>query len=69
MLILSRAALVLYLLSLAAALLQFGYVFVATDLLAVNAWASTIMLPALTLSVAILQLLLALHAYRRRWIG
>ncbi len=53
-----RPAIALFALSLAAVLLQFGYTFLGTDLLAVKGW-TTAIFPAIIVLIAIFQLLYA----------
>lgn len=65
----SRLAVPLYWVSLIAVLVQFGYVFLATDLLAHKGAAMTLPFPIFIIAVAILQVLLAAHAERRGWIA
>jgi len=64
----SRLAGPLYLLSLAAVLVQFGYVFFATGLLAHKGAAATVPFPAFIVAMAILQLWLARYARDRGWV-
>ena len=64
----ARLALPLYLVSLAAVVVQFGWVFAATDLLARKGAAATVPFPLVILAVALFQLWLARHARRRGWI-
>ncbi|TKD50168.1 hypothetical protein [Sphingomonas baiyangensis] len=54
--------------SLLAALVQFGFVFAATDLVAVKGAAATVPFPLFILAVAIFQLWFATDARRRGWL-
>lgn len=63
----SRSANILYVLSLAAVVVQFGYVFVFTPLLAVKGVATAVF-PLFILGVGIFQIWLAGLATRRGWI-
>ena len=65
----SRWAVPLFALSLAAVVVQFGWTFLATDLLAVKGAAETVPFPLFIAVVAVFQLWFARHARRRRWIG
>jgi hypothetical protein len=65
----SRQAVLLYLVSLIAVLVQFGYVFFATDLMAHKGAAATVPFPAFIIAVAVFQLWLAGWAKRRGWIS
>ena len=69
MLLRLRAATWLYLVSLIAVLVQFGYVFLATDLLAHKGAAATLPFPAFIVVVALFQLWLAGVARRRGWLA
>ena len=64
----SRVAGPLYLLSLIAVLVQFGYVFLATGLLAHKGAAATVPFPAFIVAMAVLQLWLARYARDRGWV-
>lgn len=64
----SKWAVPLYWVSLAAVILQFGYIFLATDIIAVKgAW--TTYFPAFILAMALLQVWFAGRAKRRGWLG
>ncbi|RYD59864.1 MAG: hypothetical protein EOP60_01080 [Sphingomonadales bacterium] len=63
----SRWAGLLYIFSLIAVLIQFGYVFFATDLLAHKGAAMTVPFPAFIIAMAILQIWLAGYARDRNW--
>lgn len=65
----SRHALPLYLVSLAGVMIQFGYVFLATDLLAHKGAAATLPFPAFIALMGVVQVALARLAVRRAWIG
>jgi hypothetical protein len=65
----SWLALPLYLVSLVAVVVQFGWVFGATDILAQKGAAVTVPFPLFILAVALLQVWLASHARRRGWIA
>lgn len=65
----SAAAKWLFLLSLIAVIVQFGYVFGGTGLLAHKGAAMTVPFPAFIAAVAVFQLWLAHVAQRRGWIG
>ena len=58
-----------YLASLIAVLVQFGWVFFATDLLTHKGAAATVPFPTFIIVVAAFQLWLAGHAAKRGWIG
>lgn len=64
----SKLALPLHVVSLIAIVIQFGYVFTATDLIAVKGmW--TIWFPAFIFAMGLAQIRVAMLARRRRWIG
>ncbi|RYD62474.1 MAG: hypothetical protein EOP58_13100 [Sphingomonadales bacterium] len=63
----SKAAGLLYLVSLIAVLIQFGYVFFATDLLAHKGAAMTVPFPVFIIAMAALQIWLANYARDRNW--
>lgn len=65
----SRLALVLYVLSLVGVVIQFGYVFLGTDLLAHKGAAATVPFPAFIALMACVQIVLARWAARRGWLG
>jgi hypothetical protein len=58
----------LSLLSLVAVVVQFGYVFLATGLLAHKGAVATIPFPAFIIGMAVVQLWLASHARNRGWV-
>lgn len=64
----SRVARLLFLVSLAGVILQFGYVFGGTDLIAVKGAAETVPFPALILLIGIVQLWLAGVFVKRGWL-
>ncbi|RYG28403.1 MAG: hypothetical protein EON93_18650 [Burkholderiales bacterium] len=63
----SKASGPLYVLSLIAVVIQFGYVFFSTDLLAHKGAAATIPFPAFIFAMALLQVWLAGYARDRNW--
>lgn len=63
-----RIARPLFLLSLAAVIVQFGWVFIATDLIAAKGAATVVPFPLLILAIAIFQLWLATRGWRRGWL-
>lgn len=65
----SRLAMVLYAVSLAAVVVQFGYVFLATDLIAHKGAAATVPFPAFIAAIGVLQIAVARIALRRGWLG
>ena len=65
----SRHAVVLYLVSLAGVVIQFGYVFLGTDLLAHKGAAATLPFPAFIALMGAVQIAVAMMAARRGWIG
>ncbi len=65
----SKFAWPLYALSLIGVILQFGWVFGATDMIAVKGAAVAVPFPLFILLMAVVQLWLAGVAIRRRWIG
>jgi hypothetical protein len=65
----SRLAKPLYLASLAGVVVQFGYVFLGTDLLAHKSVAETVPFPLLIFAIALVQIWFAGLAARRGWIG
>jgi hypothetical protein len=65
----SRLAVPLYIASLVAAIVQFGWVFAATDLIAHKGAAATVPFPLFIIAVAAFQLWLARYARQRGWIG
>ncbi|WP_054022509.1 hypothetical protein [Piscinibacter sakaiensis] len=64
----SRLAFPLYLVSLLAVLLQFGYVFLGTDLLAHKGAAATVPFPAFIAGMGVVQLVVTRLAARRGWV-
>jgi hypothetical protein len=64
----SRPARPLYILSLAAVVIQFGYIFVGTDLIAHKGAATVVPFPLFIAAVAVFQVWLATHATQRGWI-
>ncbi|MES2336604.1 MAG: hypothetical protein V4537_00745 [Pseudomonadota bacterium] len=65
----SSAARGLYVLSLIAVLIQFGWLFATTDMIAVRGFAATALFPILIVGIAVFQIWLAGLARRRGWIG
>lgn len=65
----SRWSWLLYLVSLIAVLVQFGYVFFATDLLAHKGAAATVPFPLFIIAMAAVQLWAASYARDRNWIA
>jgi hypothetical protein len=65
----SRHARLLYIVSLAAVVVQFGYIFAATDLLAHKGAAMTVPFPLFILVMALVQIWFAGMALRRGWIA
>lgn len=65
----SRHALWLYGLSLAGVVIQFGYVFAATDLLPHKGAAATLPFPLFIAAMACVQIAVARLAARRGWVG
>lgn len=65
----ARLAVVLYVVSLVAVVIQFGYVFAATDLIAHKGAAATVPFPAFIAAMGVLQIVVARLALRRGWIG
>ncbi|HEX8302765.1 hypothetical protein [Sphingomonas sp.] len=65
----SRWAMTLYIVSLIAVVIQFGYVFFATDLLAHKGAAATVPFPAFIIAMAVMQVWLAGYARDRNWIS
>lgn len=63
----SRFAAPLYAVSLIAVAIQFGYVFLATDMLAHKGAAATVPFPLFIVAMAAFQLWLARYAARRGW--
>lgn len=65
----SRLAKLLYILSLIGVVVQFGYVFLGTDLLAHKGAAATVPFPLFIAAVAVFQIWFARYARRRGWIS
>lgn len=65
----SRHAVVLYVVSLVAVVVQFGYVFLATDLVAHKGAAATMPFPAFIALMGAVQIIVARTAARRGWIA
>lgn len=64
----SRLGVMLYVLSLVGVLIQFGYVFVGTDLLTHEGAAATVPLPVFIVLMACVQIVLARFAAKRGWV-
>ena len=65
----SKFALPLFVISLAAVVIQFGYVFFGTDILAHKGAAMTVPFPVFIAAVAVFQIWLARFARHRGWIS
>lgn len=65
----SKVAGPLYILSLVAVVIQFGYVFFATDMLAHKGAAMTVPFPLFIIAMAVLQVWLAGYARDRNWVS
>lgn len=65
----SRLARPFYIVSLIAVVVQFGWLFVATDMIAVRGFVATAGFPIFIVIVALVQIWLAGLAVRRGWIG
>lgn len=65
----SRHAVVLYVVSLVAVVIQFGYVFLGTDLMAHKGAAATLPFPAFIALMGVVQIAVARLAARRGWIA
>lgn len=65
----SAAARALFVISLAAVIVQFGWLFAATDMVAMRGVGTTASFPAVIVAVALFQIWLADRARRRGWIG
>lgn len=65
----SRHAVVLYVVSLVGVVIQFGYVFLGTDLLAHKGAATTLPFPAFIAIMGAVQIAVARMAARRGWTG
>ncbi len=64
----SRQAVMLYVLSLIGVVIQFGYVFVGTDLLAHKGAAATVPFPVFIALMGCVQIVLARFAAKRGWV-
>ena len=64
----SRQAMRLYVLSLVGVVIQFGYVFVGTDLVAHKGAAATVPFPMFIALMACVQIVLARFAAKRGWV-
>ena len=64
----SRQAMMLYVLSLVGVVIQFGYVFVGTDLLAHKGAAATVPFPMFIALMGCVQIVLARFAAKRGWV-
>jgi hypothetical protein len=58
-----------FLVSLIAAIVQFGYLFIATDIILVKGAATVLPFPILIIAVAGASMWFAVHAYRQGWTG
>lgn len=65
----SKWAAALFVVSLVAVVIQFGYVFVGTDLITHKGAAATVPFPAFIALMAVAQIALARMAARRGWVG
>lgn len=65
----SRLSVLLYVLSLVGVVIQFGYVFAGTDLLAHKGAAATVPFPLFIALMGVVQIVLARMAARRGWVG
>jgi hypothetical protein len=65
----SRDAVMAYVVSLIAVLIQFGYVFLGTDLVAHKGAAATVPFPAFIVLMGAVQIAMARKAVRRGWMG
>lgn len=65
----SRRAMVLYVISLVGVVIQFGYVFLGTDLMAHKGAAATLPFPAFIALMGVLQIAVARMAGSRGWTG
>jgi hypothetical protein len=64
----SRLAVTFFAISLVAVIIQFGWTFLATDLIAAKGASTTVPFPLFIAAVAVFQLWLARHAWRRGWL-
>ena len=69
LLVRSRQAVMLYVLSLIGVVIQFGYVFVGTDLLAHKGAAATVPFPVFIALMGCVQIVLARFAAKRVWVA
>lgn len=69
LLVRSRHAVMLYVLSLVGVVIQFGYVFVGTDLLAHKGAAATVPFPVFIALMGCVQIVLARFAAKRGWVA
>ena len=69
LLVRSRHAVMLYVLSLIGVVIQFGYVFVGTDLLAHKGAAATVPFPVFIALMGCVQIVLARFAAKRGWVA
>ena len=69
LLVRSRQAVMLYVLSLIGVVIQFGYVFVGTDLLAHKGAAATVPFPVFIALMGCVQIVLARFAAKRGWVA
>lgn len=69
LLIRSKQAVLLYILSMIAVIVQFGYIFAGTDLIAHKGAATTVPFPLFIAVVAVFQIWFAKRAERRGWIS
>ena len=65
----SVLAVPLYAISLVAVIVQFGWLFAATDIIAVRGVAPVVPFPVFIVALGVFSLWLSRHARRRRWIG
>ena len=65
----SRHAVVLYVVSLVAVVIQFGYVFLGTDLMAHKGATATVPFPGFIVLMGAVQIAVARMAAKRGWIG
>lgn len=69
LLVRSGTARALYIVSLIAVIVQFGWLFATTDIIAVRGFAASAGFPIFIVAVAVFQIWLAGYATRRGWIG
>jgi hypothetical protein len=65
----SRTARPIFIASLIAVVVQFGYIFASTDLMAVKGFVAAAGFPIVVVIIAAFQIWLAGHAQSRGWIG